>query len=122
MDYDKTISEFCQDRIKPGIKKLINLTNSDLYFGPLIIWEEEDGTPHYLKFVTACKIIKDYLEMVLPKHLYIEDWCGIPEEKEPEGWGDEDTGEWHNPGPYYKFDYQDIVRALVGVELMHYVG
>ena len=68
------------------------------------------------------QLVSDYLDQ-LPSSLYYETWSGCFLKSEPEGWEDEETGEWIEPdySEYYEIDRSAMLNALVGKELAHHL-
>ena len=57
----------------------------------------------------------------LPGDLYYESWSGCILNSEPEGYQDEDTGEWIEPdySDYLQISGEDITQALFGKTIAH---
>jgi hypothetical protein len=85
--------EWSQENLSEEVRKLINLTNYDLYFGPIGdgAWGDpalddngnENEWAGYPGFVTATNRIQKELRE-LPSNLYLDVDTGLWQEKEPE--------------------------------------
>lgn len=79
-----------------------------------------------LENMTDCKIEETYIGIVaqtlrdyisnLPSEMWYDSQCGYLSENEPEGYEDDETGEWIEPewSDYYKLERSNIVAALFG--------
>jgi hypothetical protein len=95
--------------------KLIRQANFDLYYGPS---GNDDDFPG---FVTACRRIAEALSDV--GDLYVDEQSECVSDVEPnwcDGCDDEEcTGS--DPGTWYRYERRDVIRAIVGRELVGYV-
>lgn len=81
-----------------------------LYYGP---GGDDPDAPGY---TTAIDTIRDWIDSEMPRTLYYEDWSGFVSENEPEGFEDEETGEWVEPewSDYRQYDTREIKRIVFG--------
>ena len=123
---DQAIAEHVAETLPPRIKRLGRLAMADLVWGCSFECEDcgerwngctcEDPFPG---FESACRELREYFRDL--GTLYYEDWSGCVLTSEPEGYEDEETGDWVDPEPYYAFGPRDVVRAVFGKELAEYV-
>lgn len=117
-------------RIPAVLDNVIDTLNSDLYSGPcyrnkygeaVSMWDDEPGI-HQFDFTRGVTMVSEWLDN-LPSTLYYESWSGCFLTSEPEGWEDEETGEWIEPdySEYYEIDHATMLNALVGTELAAYL-
>ena len=102
------------------------MAGADLYNGPVYIGPDgdvctmwDDGAEPF-SFRAACEAIREALSGV--SDVYLEEWSGSILESEPEGYEDELTGEWLDPGVCYLISASDIITRIVGRELAAYVS
>jgi hypothetical protein len=110
---DKAISEHAKtifQALPENVRSLIHKANHDLYFGPM----PEDA--EYPGFSSALHLINEHLEI---SDVYIDE-SGYVMECEPEGWIDEESGEYIEPMDYYLIEAKDILVKVVGKELHSY--
>jgi len=120
-----------KETLDAEVKKLISQANFDLYYGPSgggLDDEDEDGTPAYPGFETACREIRRALSD-LPSTVYVDEDSGCWTTTEPSCWTcggcEECDGEdlcVLEPGPYVVYERKDLIRAIVGRELAEYVS
>jgi hypothetical protein len=111
----------------PEIEKLGRLASWDLLCGPLNFCEEcgadrlSDCTCSikYPGFEKACAQVAEWSSEL--STLYYEIDSDFLSENEPEGFEDEESGDWVEPEPYYTIDRKDIVRAVFGKDLAEYL-
>ena len=111
---DKAISEHAEtifQALPENVRSLIHKANYDLYFGPMPEDEEYPG------FSSALHLINEHLEI---SDVYIDE-SGYVMECEPEGWIDEESGEYIEPMDYYLIEAKDILVKVVGKELHSYL-
>lgn len=132
MSIAQTIERIVEEHteLPTSIRKKISLLNSDLYFGPLYF--DEDGEqcacfdfeakPKPFNFSAAAREVMDYLREEVPSEVYIDMDSEELLESEPEGFEDEDTGEWIEP--YWEEIYQveDVYSTLLGRELYNTIA
>ena len=125
--------------IPDDVRRLIGMANWDLYNGPSgggLEDEDEQGETIYPGFETACKRIREALDDTLPSVLYVDDQdCYSTEEPKaeechectdgvtPEGekcWACGASG-YIDPEPYTELDRHELMRAIVGKELVQYL-
>jgi hypothetical protein len=92
---------------------LIHAANLDLYFGP------NEPNEDYPGFTAALDAIFEALENLNITDVYVDE-CGILE-CEPESYFDEDSQSWVEPENYYLIEAKDIIRKIVGKELIQYI-
>ena len=107
--HDMSVAEHV--KVPPQIRELINMANSDLYFGPL------DGEPGYIGFSNAIQAIRDWADEL--DTLYVQEWSGCVSLTEPEG--EYDGDEYIDPLEYYVYERKDILRVILGRELISYI-
>ncbi|MCI0561562.1 MAG: hypothetical protein MN733_23995 [Nitrososphaera sp.] len=114
MDKGKeAIGQHFIDMMPPDIRRLKNLANCDLYYGP--ISEPDDGGP-WPGFVSATTQLTDWATENLSEVWY-DIQFGEVLLSEPEGY----YGEEAIDDSYDYFDYRDVKRAVFGKELAHYI-
>lgn len=101
------------NEIPDHVRGLIHAANLDLYFGPN---EPDDDYPG---FTAALDAIAEALEKLNITDVYVDE-CGILE-CEPEAYFDDDLQEWIEPMDYYQVEAKDIIRKIVGKELIQYI-
>ena len=101
------------NEIPDHVRGLIHAANLDLYFGPN---EPDDDYP---VFTAALDAIAEALEKLNITDVYVDE-CGILE-CEPEAYFDDDLQEWIEPMDYYQVEAKDIIRKIVGKELIQYI-
>ena len=111
---DKIVEEWAREQLDRDTLKLITQATYDLYSGP----HSERGYPGFKK---AVRLIADDLR-ALASRVWVDTPAGFVQETEPEGWEDEETGEWIEPywEDYVEYDRSDIERVVLG-ELASYV-
>ncbi len=127
MDTVQRIDKIIEDKIKlpVDIQKQISLLTSDLYSGPLYFdrdgnecscFDFESGARQY-DFCQAAKNVMNYLRKEVSDTVYID--MNVEEllEREPEGWEDEETGEWIEPFWEEIYLVDDVYKSLLGGEL-----
>lgn len=106
--------------ITDEVNRLINCANFDLYYGPYETGFEPDGDGwKYPGFTESVRKISAALGDV--RELWFDsDWNGVLE-REPEG--EEIDGEYIEPfwESIYHLERKDVLRALVGKELVSYL-
>lgn len=109
-------------------EKIKRVATYDLYFGPIVSTDADiddllatEGT-EYRGFEWACEQLRSTYE-ALPSELYVDDECDFVSEKEPEGYLDEETGEWIEPylESTYLLTARDIREMVFGKELSQYL-
>ena len=80
------------------IRRLANIATMDLYFGPYSAENLDDDEERelYKSFHYALDEIKAWSND-LPGTLYVDLDCESASDSEPEGYTDDDTGEWIEP-------------------------
>lgn len=122
---EQTIERVIEENLElpVEIRKQISLLNSDLYFGPLYFDTEGEQCCHMdpgakqWNFCSAGREVMDYLRDQVPSEVFIDVNSEELLKSEPEGWEDEETGEWNEP--YWEEIYQveDVYSTLLGKEL-----
>lgn len=123
--HDQAIFDYLAPRLTPTVERLSAVLNTDLYAGPVYIgpdgeecsWGDEGA--RQFDFHRAVGILSLWCDRNIPLSLYVEDWCGIPQEDEPQGY--EEEGEWVEPESYWVFERKDLLRVLFGKELAQYL-
>lgn len=127
MDTAQRIDKIIEDKIElpVDIQKQISLLTSDLYSGPLYFdrdgnecpcFDFENGARQY-DFCQAAKNVMNYLREEVSDTAYIDMNTEELLEKEPEGWEDEETGEWIEPFWEEIYLVDDVYKSLLGGEL-----
>lgn len=125
MSIAKTIERIVEEHteLPVDIRKQISLLNSDLYFGPLYFDEEGEQCAHMdqgatqFNFSQAGREVMDYLREEVPSEVYIDVNSEELLENEPEGFEDEETGEWVDPFWEEIYQVDDVYATLLGREL-----
>jgi hypothetical protein len=107
---------------------LITMAKMDLYFGPYYEEDDPERPTKWPGFITACKRIYDALDDI-PSRIWVAEY-------DPECWQDlepdtcaHECGEeppdgmcnGAHYGDFYQFDRAQLIEALLGKELIHYV-
>lgn len=109
-------------------EKIKRVATYDLYFGPIIRNDADiddllatEGT-EYHGFEWACDQLRATYE-ALPRELFVNIDCGYASESEPEGYENEETGEWEEPHleSTYSLKAKDIREIVFGKELSQYL-
>lgn len=119
--HDDIVRQHCLGLLDNRVRRLVSMALSDLYFGPFVAEDFEaddpDETIRWPGYVPAIEEIRKAADK-LPRVLWIDTEFGEVLESEPEGWDDEDTGEWVDPiwerEIYCEFNTRDIMRATFG--------
>jgi hypothetical protein len=114
--WNKAIALKYFDTLPERIRRLINTATFDLYYGP--IDENPDGDDfRYPGFSLAVDEIVKHLD--LPSVLYWEGDCEELLESCPEGYTEEETGEYVEPylENTFELDAKTIKQAVLGKEL-----
>lgn len=118
---DKALKAAIRERfpVGKGIQRLINLCNFDLYFGP--IGPYCDDGRRWPGFSKALEIIARHVDDVGPT--YWESGCDYLSDHEPEGYTDEETGEYIPPylDDTYQISRTHALEILLGKELVKYL-
>ncbi len=100
--------DYIADKVPPDINDLRRMAWFSLMFGPYSAADFEEESPgrpaRWPGWESALDKLKTWAEENLPRELYFEEWSGYLSESEPEGWKDEETGEWFDPEPCYTVD------------------
>jgi hypothetical protein len=110
---DKAIADWAKEKkeeLGEEICTLIHQANFDLYNGPSGV-DGEDEERLYPGFTTACRKVSEALADI--GDMYIDPHIGILEESEP---ADDNDG-----CDYFRVTRNDLVKAIVGAELLQYV-
>lgn len=122
----KIIDRHFTDMMSPDIRRLLNMSNLDLYYGP--ITEPDDGAP-WPGFIKATEQLSNWADENL-----CEVWYDIQSGEilfsEPTGYYDEDDVDNETGGPlwiepcwedYTHLELPDVKRAVFGRELAHHI-
>ena len=103
------------------INRLVNMARYDLYYGPMQEGEDVDGYT-YPGFSKAIDQINTWLSKVM-EDVWYDRQSGEVLTKKPEGYEDEETGEYVEPmwEDYYHLKARDVVRTMFGRELGSYL-
>ena len=74
------------------------------------------GDPSGMGYEEAIDIIREWISDEMPGTLYYDVQSGYVDENEPQGFEDEETGEWIEPewGDYVQYEDRDIDRIVFG--------
>ena len=118
---DNAVNEHLQ--ISKEIQKLINLCNTDLYFGPLEAGEDEEGV--YPGFSKALNIITDELDEI--SDLWYDNMTGEIYDSETQAESamcyEDEEGEiiYDECHEVYHVERRDVLTTLLGKELASYI-
>lgn len=125
MDTAQRIDQIIEEKteLPIEIRRQINLLNSDLYDGPLYF--DKDGEPcchmdpgaEQWNFSAVAHEVMNYLRDEVPSEVYVDMDTEEIFDREPEGWEDEETGEWMEPHLDETYRVDDVYRTLLGREL-----
>lgn len=119
-EYEKTVKTYYIEKMSERERACAWFANFDLYFGPNT--QADDGENSDLTFEKAvdelCKWWRNQ-----PHDVWLDMDCDHVSESEPEGWTDEETGEWQEPALecWRHFDERAVKRALFGSELAGFI-
>ena len=132
MDTEQKINQIIEEKteIDVNIRHKISLLNSDLYSGPLYFDKDGDecsmfdfdAKPIPFDFSRVAGEVMDYLRDHIPSTVFIDMDTEELFETEPEGWTDEDTGEWIEPFFESIFLVEDVYSTLLGRELYNTIS
>ena len=103
-------------KMPADIQDLTQRANYDLYAGPVC------DDPEYPGFCAATDEMAKWFAQQ-PQQVWVDTDCGEVLDREPEGYEDEETGEWVDPDWEFftYFDVKDVKRVLFGRELASYI-
>jgi hypothetical protein len=117
----KAIKEYVNSLLDDETKRLVHLAAWDLYWGPVACSPEahngpDDGKP-WPGFSAACERIKEALDGL--DDLWVEGDNVMT--REPEGYTDNDTGEWVEPylEETYRFPRREVLRVAFSALAEH---
>lgn len=118
--YDSTVKAFFTERMNEREHACVLLATLDLYIGPTSL--DEDSPHKDLTFEKACNELCAWWQDQ-PHEVWLDMDCDHVSESEPEGWTDEETGEWQEQAweSWMHFDARSIKREVFGV-LAEYVS
>ncbi len=124
-DINKAASRYLKEILDERTQKLGTLAWHDLVYGP-VTYCEDCGEDCLSDCTCAIKYpgfsaAVDEIRNALPSALYVEADTDFVSENEPQGYEDEETGEWREPEPYYCLDRKGVVAAAFGSDLAAYV-
>jgi hypothetical protein len=90
--------------------ELISKANHDLYFGPAHLADDE-GYPGFSK---ALRIIRESLDEL--NDVYVDE-SGHVSDTEPQGYFDDESGDFIEPLPYAMVDAMVVISKILGAEL-----
>jgi hypothetical protein len=107
---DKAVAKYVNSLMPENVKRAKAAAMHSLYYGP---GGDDPDAPGY---VTAIDTLRDWIDSDMPRTLWYDVQSGYVEESEPEGFEDEETGEWIEPewSDYYKYESHDIKRIVFG--------
>lgn len=114
----KVVRAYVLATLDDRTRTLVRLANADLHFGPVHNGLDESELALWEGFEKATIEISAALHDL--SDLWVEGDNVAP--SEPEGYTDEETGEWVAPflEDTYHFEYRDVLRATFG-ELADYL-
>ena len=117
----KLVSEHFEKDIPERIRRLSNIASYDLYFGPFPPDKEFEGDFDWPGFEKAIDEIKPWIESNIPSDLWVDIDCDYIMEKEPDGYLDDETGEYIEPFlEYYHLDsFKEIASYIFNKELIN---
>lgn len=110
--------------IPENIRRLAALTAYSLYFGPLEPGYPEDPDFYYPGYCKALDTVKEWIEHNLPSEVWINLDCDYVSTSEPEGYYDDETGEYIEPyleNTYHLDNWRDIAKLLFNTELINHM-
>jgi len=129
---EEKINQIIEEKtdVSVDIRHKISLLNSDLYSGPLYFDKDGDECscfdfdvePRQFDFVGAAREVMDYLRDQVPNEAYVDMDTEELLEREPEGWEDEETGEWIEPFWETIYHVEDVYKTLLGRELYNTIS
>lgn len=129
----KAVVEFL--KIPERINKISGVIAYDLMHGPSFVvapdgdwskWTVDHHATFYVDLAEYGKPVSTYTSPLadelrdyireMPSTLYYDIQCGAATDSEPEGYEDEETGEWYEPdwGDWMKLETRDIVSYAFG--------
>jgi len=127
MDTAQKIDRIVENKVNlpVEIQRKIGLLNSDLYFGPLYFGSDGEecvcfdfeAEPTPFDFVVVAREVMEHLRDEVPSEVYVDMNVEEVLSSEPEGWEDEDTGEWIEPFWEEIYHVDDVYKSLLGREL-----
>jgi hypothetical protein len=119
-EYEKKVKAYFTERMTEREHACVLLAMLDLYIGPTSL---DEDSPH--KDLTFSKAVDELCAWWRdqPREVWLDMDCDHVSESEPEGWTDEETGEFIEPAweCWMHFDTCAVKRALFGVELMGFI-
>lgn len=124
---NKAVNEYWKPKLGERGKRLINWLNSDLYYGPYAAGttdEEDNPDATYPGFTSAIDELRDIIDAAGGfQDMWYDNDSGQLMESEPEGYTDEETGEFIEPflEETYLLEGRDVAKYVLGKELVSYV-
>ncbi len=120
---EKAVREYVAEKMPARIKKLMAAAKWDLQSGPFTKRDMTDQGfrikwPGYTKAIDE---IGAWADKHIPSSLTVDTFAGGVFEGEPEGWKDDETGEWNEPNweDYTSYSHRDIMLAVFGDLVRH---
>ncbi len=110
--------------IPEDMQRRANIATLDLHFGPYTADHlEPDEVALYPSFSDAIDTLKTWLDSAIDSELWIDLDCDYVGTSEPEGYQDEETGEYIEPYTEntWHLERRDILNALFNKELVSYL-
>lgn len=125
----KEVETYVLNLIPVDVREKINLLNSDLYFGPIVLETDADGHDAYLNFGTVAREVSAWCDDNLPGMLWESDDSGHVTDTEPDfsyacdecdGDGCDDcagVGYFESDETWWQYDSREIRQMALGREL-----
>ena len=114
--YDKVIRRHVTALMPARIKKLAGAAHWDLMYGPHSRADFRAEGIRWPGYMQACERIQDWIDSKMPRDLWLDTQSDDVQASEPEGWTDEETGEYVEPflEDFVHFDAHAITRVVFG--------
>ena len=115
-DWEKAVKKHYWDKMPKRIKELTGAAKMDLNFGPHSKQDFKEEGVSWPGYEKATQKIEEWADANIPSEIWYNDGADDISESEPQGWEDEETGEWHEPflEETYHLEHRDIMRAVFG--------
>jgi hypothetical protein len=119
--YEQIVRDYFLALRTPEVIRAQRFAHADLHFGPAhndLSEEDCEG----LTFESATTTLRMWFREQ-PHQIWLDTQCEEVCDKEPEGYDDEETGEYVGPSweDFYVYEYADIKRIVFGKELAQHV-
>ena len=105
------------------LQRLRRLATWDLWHGPILPSELDEEDKPWPGFGEACSLMRAWADETLPRTVWYDNDCGHVGTSEPEGFIDEDTGDWIEPytDETYRIEWREILAAIFPRKLSEYL-